>query len=246
MEMNSPYGGLSGGETGGTATPSAAAQLAQQAFITRVFGWMFIGLAMTAAVAAYFASQGDMLAYFEENFAVLIGAFVLQLVLVIALSAAINRIPAQLAVFGFALFAALNGFTLSLILEIYTSASIAGAFAVSAGMFAAMATYGYVTKRDLTKLGSLMFMALIGFILATIVNFWVASSTLYWILTYAGVVIFLGLTAYDMQKIKRMGASGEMTGEGGRKGAIIGALALYLDFINLFLLMLRIIGTVRS
>lgn len=243
MEMRSGSG--TGLPDGIEARGPASVQVAQQAFVTRVFGWMFLGLALTAAVAVYFASQQDMLRYFQDNFLVWIIAFVVQIGLVIALSAGINRMPAQLAVFAFALFAAVNGFTISVIIEIYTDASIASAFGVSAGMFAAMAVFGYVTKRDLTKLGSLMFMALIGFILASIVNFFLASSTLYWILTYAGVLIFLGLTAYDMQRIKQMGASG-ISGEDGRKGAILGALSLYLDFINLFLLMLRIMGAARS
>ncbi|UJA22050.1 Bax inhibitor-1/YccA family protein [Thermoleophilia bacterium SCSIO 60948] len=231
-------------ETRGAASVQSV-QLAQQAFITRVFGWMFLGLALTAGVAVYFASQQDMLRFFSDNPIVYFAAFGVQILLVIALSAGLNRMPAQLAVFAFAAFAALNGFTISVIIEVYTDASIAGAFGVSAGMFAAMATYGYVTKRDLTKLGALMFMGLIGFLLASIVNLFLASSTLYWVLTYAGVVIFLGLTAYDMQRIKAMGASG-ISGDEGRKGAILGALSLYLNFINLFLLMLRIMGSARG
>ena len=243
MEMRSSGG--AGFPDGIDTRGPASVQLAQQAFVTRVFGWMFLGLTLTAAIAIFFSSQQDMLRYFSDNPVVYFGAFGVQILLVLALSAGINRMPSQLAVFAFALFAGLNGFTISVIIEVYTDASIAGAFGVSAGMFAAMAVFGYVTKRDLTKFGSLMFMALIGFLLASIVNIFVASSTLYWVLTYAGVVIFLGLTAWDMQRIKAMAASG-ISGEDGRKGAILGALSLYLNFINLFLLMLRIMGSARG
>jgi hypothetical protein len=142
------------------------------------------------------------------------------------------------------LYAALNGLTFAFIFAFYTTQSVYTAFFVTAGMFAVMAAIGWTTSIDLSKLGTVLLMALFGFILATIVNIFLASSTLYWITTYAGVVIFCGLTAYDMQKLKRLNTEG-MTGEVRDKSAVIGALALYLDFINLFLFLLRIFGSGR-
>lgn len=231
--------------TGTPTVPGAQAQLARQAFVTSVFGWMFLGLALTAGIAAYVAASGDMLDWFGEHQLAYFGMLIAELALVVAISAGINRISYSVAVFLFALFAALNGFTLSLILEIYTSASIASAFVVSAGMFGSMAAYGYITKRDLSSLGSILFMGLIGVILGSIVNIFWANSILYWFVTFAGVLIFCGLTAYDMQKIKRIGESG-IEGESAQKASILGALSLYLDFVNLFLFMLRILGSARN
>ena len=223
----------------------ADAQLARQAFMTSVFGWMFLGLALTAGIAAYVAASGDMLAWFEDHPLAYFGMFAGEIGLVIAISAGINRISYSVAVFLFAAFAALNGFTLSVIIEVYTTTSIVSAFAVSSGMFGGMAAYGYLTKRDLTSLGSILFMGLIGVIIGSIVNIFWANEVLYWFVTFAGILVFCGLTAYDMQKIKRIGESG-IDGESRRKASILGALSLYLDFINLFLLMLRIFGSARS
>ena len=142
----------------------------------------------------------------------------------------------------------LNGLTLSSIFLAYTTASIAGTFFITAGMFGAMAVYGLVTKRDLSAMGSFMFMGLIGIILASIVNIFLKSSSLYWAISVIGVLVFVGLTAWDVQKLKNMGEQGIMEqGEAAiRKGAIIGALALYLDFINLFLMLLRFFGGARD
>ena len=138
--------------------------------------------------------------------------------------------------------------TLSAIFLAYTKASIGGTFLITAGMFGAMAVYGLVTKRDLSGMGSFMFMGLIGIILASIVNIFLKSSSLYWTISVIGVLVFVGLTAYDVQKIKNMGEQGIMEqGESAvRKGAILGALALYLDFINLFLMLLRFFGGARD
>ena len=231
-----------------TETPTllgADAQLARQAFMTSVFGWMFLGLALTAGIAAYVAASGDMLAWFEDHPLAYFGMFAGEIGLVIAISAGINRISYSMAVFLFAAFAALNGFTLSVIIEVYTTTSIVSAFAVSSGMFGGMAAYGYLTKRDLTSLGSILFMGLIGVIIGSIVNVFWANEVLYWFVTFAGILVFCGLTAYDMQKIKQIGESG-IDGESRRKASILGALSLYLDFINLFLLMLRIFGSARG
>jgi FtsH-binding integral membrane protein len=223
----------------------ADAQLSRQAFMTSVFGWMFLGLALTAGIAAYVAASGDMLTWFEDHPLAYFGMFAGEIGLVIAISAGINRISYSTAVFLFAAFAALNGFTLSVIVEVYTTASIVSAFAVSSGMFGGMAAYGYLTKRDLTSLGSILFMGLIGVIIGSIINVFWANDVLYWFVTFAGILVFCGLTAYDMQKIKQIGESG-VDGESRRKASILGALSLYLDFINLFLLMLRIFGSARS
>ncbi len=224
--------------------PGAQAQLARQSFLTGVFGWMFFGLALTAGIAAYVAASSDMLAWFEDNSLVFFGLIIGELALVLGLSFAINRISYPVAVFMFCAYAALNGFTLSIILEIYTTASITSAFAVAAAMFGAMATYGYVTKRDLSGLRSILFMGLIGIIVGLIVNMFWANSVLYWFVTFGGVVLFCALTAYDMQKLKKIGEGG-LDGDGLNKAKVIGALALYLDFINLFLFLLRIFGSSR-
>ena len=230
---------------GTPALPSADAQLARQTFLASVFGWMFLGLALTAGIAAWVASSTDMIQWFEDHQLVFFLGLIAQLGLVIGISAGINKISYSAAVFMFALYAALNGFLFSILLSVYTTSSIAGAFAVSAGMFGSMAAYGYITKRDLSGMGSILFMGLIGVIIGSIVNLFWANSILYWFVTFAGVVVFCGLTAYDMQKVKKIGESG-LAGDDLKKASILGALSLYLDFINLFLFMLRIFGSARS
>ena len=215
-----------------------AATLAPSSFLQRVFAWMFAGLLVTAGAAAAIGSSDSLLTDITENPIYLVVLFVAQLGLVIAISARADRMSPGLATGLFLLYSATNGVIFALVFELYTAQSIFTAFAVTAGMFGAMAVYGYVTKTDLSKLGSILFMALIGLILATIVNIFVANSALYWITTYAGVAIFAGLTAYDVQKIKGY--------EGGHGDAIRGALALYLDFINMFLFLLRIFGQSRG
>jgi uncharacterized protein len=214
------------------------------AFFRSVFAWMFAGLVVTGGVAAVLTNTLSHEFLTDTGMPVFIGALILELIVVIALVAAINRISAGLATTAFMFYAALNGFTFAFIFAFYTTESVYTAFFVTAGMFAVMAFLGYVTKLDLSKLGTILLMALIGLILATIVNIFVASSELYWITTYAGVVIFCGLTAYDVQKIKRMETAG-MDEQGRQKASIFGALALYLDFINLFLFLLRIFGSSR-
>jgi uncharacterized protein len=160
---------------------------------------------------------------------------------VLGLSAGIGRLAPTTASALFIVYAALNGLTMAAIFLVYTRTSIASTFFITASTFGVMSLYGYTTKRDLTKMGSLLFMALIGLILASLVNFFLKSTALYWIITYAGVLIFVGLIAWDTQKIKRL--STQATDEtSGRRIAIIGSLMLYLDFINLFLFLLRIFG----
>ncbi|HSD84218.1 MAG TPA: Bax inhibitor-1/YccA family protein [Anaerolineae bacterium] len=175
----------------------------------------------------------------------LLGLVVVQFIVVIALSVAIYKMSAGLAIGLFILYSALTGLTFSIIFLIYTDASIVTTFLITAGTFGAMSVFGYVTKRDLTKLGSLFLMLLIGFVLASLVNLFLRSDTLYWILTFAGIVIFVGLIAYDTQKIKRLAASGFANGRSRSSIAMLGAFRLYLDFINLFLLLLRLFGRRR-
>ena len=228
------------------AYPAQAPAIAQpdSGFLTKVFAWMFIGLAITGGVAAWIGSNDALLTDLTESPGILLGVVIGQLVLVIALIAAINRLPVGLAMLMFFVYSATVGVTFSLIFELYTTESIFTAFFVTAGMFGALAIFGAVTKIDLSKVGAIAFMALIGLILATIVNIFWANETLYWITTYAGVLIFAALTAYDMQKITQLGRSG-LEGEAENRASIMGALSLYLDFINLFLFLLRIFGRAR-
>jgi FtsH-binding integral membrane protein len=168
-----------------------------------------------------------------------------ELGLVVAISGMIQRINTGVATALFLLYSALNGLTLSAIFIVYAHATIASAFVVTAGTFAAMSVYGFVTKTDLTKFGPILFMALIGLIIASVVNIFMASSGLYWIITYAGVLIFVGLTAYDTQKLKIIAVQTESNPALAARLSIAGALSLYLDFINLFLFILRIMGNRR-
>jgi uncharacterized protein len=214
------------------------------AFIRQVFAWMFGGLVVTGGVAALLTNTLSHEFLTDTGMPVFWGALILEFVVVIALVAGMNRMSAGLATSAFMLYAALNGLTFAFIFAFYTTESVYTAFFVTAGMFAVMAVIGWTTSLDLSKLGVVLLMALFGLIVATIVNFFLASSTLYWITTYALVVVFAGLTAYDMQKIKRFNTAG-IDEEGRQKASIFGALALYLDFINLFLLFLRIFGSGR-
>lgn len=211
-------------------------------FVTKVYAWMCFALIVTGLVAFAVAEAGVAKAIMTKGlfFPILIG----ELILVVALTAGLSRISAAVATGGFVLYSALNGLTISVILLAYTQASVAQTFFITAGTFGAMSAYGYYTKRDLTSIGNIAYMALLGLIVASIVNLFMMNEALYWLLSYAGVVIFVALTAYDTQKIKRIGEAG-LQGEMEQKAAIMGALALYLDFINLFLFLLRIFGRRR-
>jgi uncharacterized protein len=213
-------------------------------FLQRVFLWMFVGLGITGGVAALIGSSDTLLTDITESPGIIIAVIVAQLGIVFALSFAINRISVGVATFLFLLYSATVGVTFAFIFELYTTQSIFTAFLITAGMFGALAVWGAITHIDLSKLGAIAFMALIGLILATIVNIFWANSTLYWITTYAGVAIFAALTAYDMQKLKQISREG-LSGDAEGRAAIMGALALYLDFINLFLFLLRIFGQQR-
>lgn len=229
-------------ESSGYAAPAPYVDI--QGFLQKVFLWMFAGLGVTGAVAGVIGSNDKLLTSLTDNGLVLLGVFVAQIGLVIAISAGINRMRASTALALFFVYSATMGITFALIFELYTTQSIFTTFVVAAAMFAALAFVGYTTKADLTKFGAILFAALIALIIATVVNVFVASSGLYWITTYAGVLIFAGLTAYDMQKLKQIGQQG-LGGEAEGRWAVLGALSLYLDFINLFLFLLRIFGRSR-
>ena len=220
-------------------------QVIQAAFMSKVYTWRSGGLAITGLIAMWVASNESLVYTIVSNRLLFFGLILGEIFLVGYLISVISKISAQTAGILFTGYAAINGVTLSVVLLAYTSASIASTFFVTAGTFAIMSIYGYYTKKDLTSWGNLLFMALIGVIIASIVNFFMQSEMLYWIITYAGVLVFVGLTAYDTQKIKRMSTANEIGSEGETKSAIIGALMLYLDFINLFLLLLRVLGDRR-
>ncbi len=215
-----------------------------QSFLQRVFTWMLLGLVTTAATAGAIGSNDSLLTEITENPGLVLAVIFVQLGLVLAISFGIDRMSAATATVLFFVYAALTGVTFAFVFELYTAQSIFTTFLIAAGMFAVLAFMGATTQRDLTQLGPILFAALIGLIVATVVNVFVANSALYWITTYAGVLIFAGLTLYDMQKLRQYG-EGAQGGEAESRAAVVGALALYLDFINLFLFLLRIFGARR-
>jgi len=222
-----------------TASPRAGSDvelLQGSAFVTRVFAWMFLGLLTTAGVGYWFAeSLGE--ATLTANPWIFVFLIVAMLGLVFFLSARIQSLPHGVAVFMFLLITAIMGAFLSSIFVAYTTGSIAVTFAITSVMFGSMAFLGAVLKMDLTRFGSILLMALIGFIVGTVVNLIWFNETIYWVLTGIGILLFCGLTSYDMQRIVNMSRS-----DADSRFAIVGALSLYLDFINLFLLLLRIFG----
>lgn len=218
--------------------------LRRQGILTQVYAWMTAGLLVTGAIAMFVAGTPALVGAIVGNSLLFFGLIIGQLALVWVLSANLMRLAPAAATALFLGYAALNGLTFAVIFLAYTAESIASTFFVTAGTFGAMSAWGYFTRRDLSGMGNFLFMALIGLILASIVNIFLASSALYWVITYAGVLIFVALTAYDTQKIKHMIA--EVRDEAtGQRVAIYGALTLYLDFINLFLFLLRILGNRR-
>ncbi|MBS1623244.1 MAG: Bax inhibitor-1/YccA family protein [Bacteroidetes bacterium] len=229
-----------------TSYNAAEIKLAQSTFISKVYSWMSLALLITGAVAAYIASSDALMEIIVGNRGVFYGLLLGELALVWVISAAINRLSATTATGLFILYSVMNGLTLSVIFLRYTASSIGTTFFVTAGTFAVMSVYGHTTKRDLTSWGNLLLMALIGLIIASVVNLFWQNSMFYWICTYAGILIFVGLTAYDTQKIKEYGAQGFSDSDSMQKGALIGALQLYLDFINLFLYILRLLGNRRN
>jgi len=213
-------------------------------FIRSVYNWMGIGLALTGFIAYYVSNNAEIQNLIFGNKLVFFGLIIAELGLVFAISARVNKMQASTATALFILYAALNGATLSAIFLVYTSSSITSTFFICSATFIACSIYGMSTKRDLTSMGGFMAMGLIGILIASVVNIFIKSSAMNMIISYIGVIVFVGLTAYDTQKLKNMAMTQPDGLEAGviRKGAILGALSLYLDFINLFLMLLRILG----
>lgn len=208
----------------------------------KVYLWMTMALALTGFTAYGVATSPGILQTIYSNPAVMWGLVIAELILVITVSGAINRLSLSVATLLFIVYSVLNGALLSSVFLVYTASSVATVFFITAGTFAAMALIGYTTKTDLSSMGKILLMALIGMIIATIVNLFVKSTGLELIISYIGVLVFVGLTAYDSQKIKQMLLQAPDASEGAQKVALLGALSLYLDFINLFLYLLRIFG----
>ncbi len=216
---------------------------AYSALMRKVYVWMTLALCITGLTAFYVASSPNLIGVIISNRILFFGLSIGELALVMGLVSAINRISFSTATMLFILYSILNGATLSMILLVYTRASIASTFFITAGTFAGMAFVGYTTKKDLSKMGGILLMGVIGLVIATVVNMFVASSMLDWIISYLGVAIFVGLTAYDAQKIKDMLRTyGTEVNDETQKIALLGSLTLYLDFVNLFLYLLRIFG----
>jgi hypothetical protein len=212
-------------------------------FFNAVYAWMCTGLALTAVVGYFFSQY--LLTHPGFNRMALIGLFIVEILLVGVIAGAINRISAAAATGLFLLYAALNGITLAGIFLIYTHSTLASAFVISAGTFGAMSVFGMVTKKDLTGMGRILFMALIGLIIASVVSFFWHSSALQVLINYVGVFIFVGLTAYDTQKLKYIADQTSDNPALAARMSIVGSLTLYLDFINLFLFILRILNQGR-
>ena len=221
--------------------------LAFSSVVNKVYIWMTMALALTGLTAYYVAGNEGLLFSIVGNSAVFWGMLIGELALVWILSANIMRMSFPVAGIMFGLYSILNGATLSVILLAYTMESVATTFFVTAGMFGAMSLVGAFIKKDLSGMGRFLMMALIGLILGTIVNFFVASTTFSWLLTYVGIILFCGLTAYDTQKMKEiLRASANFGDQNLLKIGLLCSLSLYLDFVNLFLYLLRIFGNRRS
>jgi FtsH-binding integral membrane protein len=217
-------------------------------FIRSVYNWMAVGLSLTGFIAYYVSISETLLHFVFGNRLVFFGFIIAELILVFSLVSRAGKMKASSATAMFLLYSALNGITLSFIFLIYTQASIVSTFFISAATFVASSIYGMTTKRDLTSMGSFMAMGLFGIIIASVVNMFLRSSGMSLIISYVGVFVFIGLTAYDTQKLKTMAMTQPSGLETGvvKKGAILGALTLYLDFVNLFLMLLKIIGAGRE
>ena len=208
----------------------------------KVYVWMTLALALTGFTAYGVATSPGIITALYSNSILLWGLVIAEFAIVFGVSAAINRLSLTTATLLFVLYSVINGALFSSIFLLYTMSSIASVFFITAGTFGVMALVGYTTKKDLSSMGKILFMALIGIIIATIVNIFLKSSGLEMIVSYLGVLIFVGLTAYDTQKIKNMLLMAPDASEASQKIALLGALNLYLDFINLFIYLLRIFG----
>lgn len=222
------------------------ASLAFPTLMRKVYVWMSLALIISGFTAYYVATSPMLINLIFGSKIAFYGLIVAEFALVLSLSAAIKRLSLFTATLMFVLYSVINGATLSTIFIIYSQSSIANVFFITAGTFAAMAAFGYFTKKDLSLWGRYLFMGLIGIIIASVVNIFIGSSGMDLIISYLGVLIFVGLTAYDTQKIKEMLMTAPDAGEAMQKLALLGALTLYLDFINLFLHLLRIFGSSRD
>ncbi|MDL2267866.1 Bax inhibitor-1/YccA family protein [Desulfovibrio sp. OttesenSCG-928-G15] len=217
------------------------------AFMRSIYNWMSLGLGLTAVIAFAFTYTGlSAFIYSPTGQTIGLACIVAELILVFTLSARVQKMKADTATGMFMLYSALNGFTLSFVLISYNVGSVVQAFIATAGMFGAMSLYGLYTKKDLTSWGSLLFMGLIGLIIAMVVNIFLESSMMNMLISLVGIVIFLGLTAYDTQLFREMGSNMPADEAVIRKGAVMGALSLYLNFINIFLMILRFMGASRD
>lgn len=225
---------------------SDEAKVAQSTYISKVYIWMSLALAVTGLCAHYVANTPSLIQAIMTNQILFFGMIIAELGLVIYLSARIHKMSFNAAVTAFMVYSLLNGATLSVIFLVYTASSIATTFYITAGTFIVMSAFGYYTKSDLTGFGRIFMMLLVGVIIASVVNFFLHSETLYWIVSYVGVAIFVGLIAYDTQKLKRLFAQAHDNEEALKRISIMGALSLYLDFINLFLFLLRFFGGRRN
>lgn len=213
------------------------------AYFSKVYSWMAAALVISAVTAWQTANSAALMEVVVGS-NLFYGIIILELVLVVALAGWVQKMSRLTATLTFLAYSILTGLTLSTIFFAYTTASVAQVFMISAGMFGGLAFYGYTTKRDLSGWAGFLIMSLIGIIIASVINIWLNSHMIEWITTYAGIIVFAGLTAYDNQKLKSIGAMAH-THESFQKMAIYGALVLYLDFINLFLHLLRAFGDRR-
>ncbi|OGI08769.1 MAG: hypothetical protein A2Y40_00610 [Candidatus Margulisbacteria bacterium GWF2_35_9] len=218
----------------------------ERLFFNKVYGWMSFALFITGFSSFYVISSKTLLQALYGNPFLLFGLILLELGTVFYLSSNIQKMSLQTARITFIAYSILNGVTLSGLFMVYTGASVTMAFLITALTFSFMSIYGYTTQTDLTDMGKLMFVGLIGIVIASVINIFAQSSVLYWAISYIGVIVFIGLTAYDTQKIKQM--MHQIVGDEDtyQKYAILGALTLYLDFINLFIMILRIVGNRRD
>jgi FtsH-binding integral membrane protein len=217
-----------------------------RSFVANVFSYMTLALVITGVAAYWFAASGNILALLQGSSILLWGVMLAPIGMVLIMSFAFNRLSFSALMGLFLAYSLVNGISLSVIFLIYSSAAIAKVFFITAGLFATMAVVGYTTKTDLTKLGSILMMAVLGIVIASLVNYFLESEAFDYLISCVGVLVFTGLVAYDTQKVKRIGAGVEYGTATAGKLALMGALSLYLDFINLFLFLLRIFGGRRD
>lgn len=217
-----------------------------RSFVANVFSYMTLALVITGVAAYWFAASGNLLALLQGSSLLLWGVMLAPIGMVLIMSFAFNRLSFSALMGLFLAYSLVNGISLSVIFLIYSSAAISKVFFITAGLFATMAVVGYTTKTDLTKLGSILMMAVLGIVIASVVNYFMESAAFDYLISCVGVLVFTGLVAYDTQKVKRIGAGVEYGTATAGKLALMGALSLYLDFINLFLFLLRVFGGRRD